>query len=192
MAYEETTDPIQKYRSLRSRIDEKIKRLEELHGADITCRPGCTVCCVNLTVFPIEFNAILEDLAKTHALKKKDFLFNETAPCGFLSEGLCQIYLFRPIICRTHGFPILFLDNSQEAPAWEVSFCELNFQNKTGIEFTDDGLLDIETINAELNHINEQFISSLSGNEYSTHQRIRLKELCKNLKSTKEDPREGC
>lgn len=180
MTNELATDPIDEYRSLRSRIDEKIRRLEGLHGTDITCHPGCAACCVNLTVFPVEFFAILEDLKETYTLRK-GLLFDESAPCGFLHEGLCQIYQFRPIICRTHGMPILFLNDSQEEPAWEVSFCELNFQNRTGIEFTDDALLDIETINAELNSINDQFISSLPEKGFSARQRIHLKELCKNL-----------
>jgi Fe-S-cluster containining protein len=184
-------EPDKEYRNLRSRIDEEIERLEGLHGQDITCRPGCAACCINLTVFPVEFFAILEDLEETHTLKK-DFIFDESAPCGFLHGGLCQIYLFRPIICRTHGLPIIFLNDSQEEPVWEVSFCEFNFQNKTGVEFTDDTLLDIETINTELNRINDQFITSPSGNEYYTHRRIRLKELCKNLNSLKEDPQRTC
>jgi len=177
MANEQTTDPIDEYRELRVRIDDEIKRLEGLHGADITCHPGCVSCCVNLTVFPVEFFAILEDLKKTYTLKK-DFLFDESAPCGFLNEGLCRIYHFRPIICRTHGLPILFLNESQEAPAWEVSFCELNFKNKIGIEFADEMLLDIETINAELNRLNNQFISSFPEKGFSAQERIQLKSLC--------------
>ena len=192
MANELTTDPIGKYRNLRSHIDEKIKKLEGLHDADITCHAGCRACCVNLTVFPVEFFAILENLTETHALKN-DFLFDESASCGFLNEeGLCRIYPFRPIICRTHGLPILFLNDSQEEPAWEVSFCELNFRNRASIEFTEDTLLDIETINAELNRINDQFIASLSGNEYHSQQRIQLKELCKKPNNVKEDPQGAC
>jgi len=192
MAHNQTMDLIEEYRSLRSRIDEEIRKLEGLHGPDITCHQGCAACCVNLTVFPVEFFAILEDLKKTHVLKK-DFLFDESAPCGFLNEEvLCRIYPFRPIICRTHGLPILFLNDSQEEPAWEVSFCELNFRNRTGVEFTEDTLLDIEIINAELKDINDQFISSLSGNEYHSRQRIQLKELCKKPNSVKEDPQEAC
>ena len=191
MAHNRTKDFIEEYRGLRSRIDEKIKRLEELHGSDITCHSGCTACCVNLTVFPVEFFAILEDLKKTHTIQRASF-FHESAPCGFLNEeGLCRIYPFRPIICRTHGLPILFLDDSQRESSWEVSFCELNFQNRTSIEFTDDTLLDIETINTELNRINDQCVSSLSGNEYYTSQRFQLRELCKHLNDVRENPEES-
>ena len=40
MAHTQTMDPIEEYRSLRSRIDEEIRKLEGLHGADITCHHG--------------------------------------------------------------------------------------------------------------------------------------------------------
>lgn len=177
MANKQETNPIAEYRNLRSEIDEEIKRLEELHGTDITCHPGCTACCVNLTVFPVEFFAILEDLKEAGSLNS-NLRFEETVPCGFLNEqGLCRIYPFRPIICRTHGLPILFLDESREAPAWEVSFCELNFRDKPAIEFTDEMLLDIETINAELNRINDHFIASYPERKFSVQERIELKNI---------------
>src|SRR5512145_132205 len=103
MVHKQTAGPIEDYLSFRSHIDEEIKRLKELHGPDITCRPGCMVCCVNLTVFPVEFFTIQEELGKTN-IKHGDLHFDESAPCGFLNEeGLCRIYPFRPIICRTHG-----------------------------------------------------------------------------------------
>lgn len=185
MASERTTTPIEEYRSLRSRIDKQVKRLEGLHGPDIVCRPGCAACCVNLTVFPVEFFAILKDVRKTPVSQDK-FIFDESAPCGFLNEKkLCRIYRFRPIICRTHGLPILFLNDSRENPAWEVSFCELNFRNKTGIEFTDEALLDIETINADLNRINDQYISSLPGNKCSARERIPLGNLIEAIQGIK-------
>ncbi len=184
MAYEQTKNPIEEYRKLRLNIDKEIKRLEELHGADITCHPGCTACCVNLTVFPVEFFAILEDLKETSSLNS-NLRFDETVPCVFLNEqGLCRIYSFRPIICRTHGLPILFLDESREAPAWEVSFCELNFRDKPAIEFTAETLLDIETINAELNHINDHFIASYPERKFSVQERIELKNIYGSLNWT--------
>ncbi len=183
MTNKQAIDPIAEYRKLRLKIDEEVKRLEELHGADITCHSGCTACCVNLTVFPVEFFAMLEDLKEAPPLNN-NLIFDESIPCGFLNEiGICRIYPFRPIICRTHGLPILFLNESQEAPAWEVSFCEFNFRNKSGIEFTDEMLLDIETINAELNHINDRFITAYHEKGFLAQERIPLKSLCESFKN---------
>jgi Fe-S-cluster containining protein len=185
MASEQTTNPIEEYRRLRSRIDEQVKRLEGFHGTGITCHPGCAACCVILTVFPVEFFAILEDIGRAR-IRQEALVFDRSAPCGFLNEKkLCRIYRFRPIICRTHGLPVLFLNDSQEEPAWEVSFCELNFHNKTGIEFTDETLLDIETINAGLNRINDQYTSSPPGNKYSARERIPLRNLIETVQGVK-------
>lgn len=178
-------DPIEEYRTLRLRIDGEIEKLVRIHSSDITCHPGCAVCCINLTVFPVEFFAILEDLKKS-SVRQGDFCFDTSAPCGFLDEkGLCRIYHFRPIICRTHGLPILFLNDSQEDPAWEISYCEFNFRNKTDIEFTNDTLLDIEIINAELNRLNNTFVSSLPVRIYSADHRIPIDKLNKAFKVIK-------
>ena len=169
-------DPTQRYFDLIQRIDANAKRLTTLHGGAITCRPGCTTCCVNLTVFPVELHAI--QLAITRAGVTLDTgAFDPSATCGFLHNDLCRIYPFRPIICRTHGLPILFLDDRSE-PTWEVSFCELNFKENERLEFTDDSLLNIEDINTELARINLDFstMGHKGGGKHPT--RIPLSALC--------------
>ncbi len=144
------------YGRLLKWVDAQAVRLCALHGEDITCRPGCDGCCVNLTVFPVEFFAI------RHALQQNGrspavIGFDATAACGFLSDGRCRIYAYRPIICRTHGLPILFLDDAAEPPAWQVTFCERNFTGHVQVEFSDTALLDVERLNMTLARINRAF-----------------------------------
>jgi Fe-S-cluster containining protein len=169
--------PVEEYLNLRQRIDREAERLVALHGMSITCSPSCDGCCVNLTVFPVEFFSIEQEMRRA-GLSEEDLHFDESAICGFLRDRLCRIYPFRPIICRTHGLPILFIDDSSDESRWEVSFCERNFRDRDQIEFTNDMLLDIENINAELNRINRDFIASLPEGQYESHTRIPLKELC--------------
>jgi len=171
-------DPIDRYLALRQRMDEEAARLTALHGDSITCREGCTACCVNLTVFPVEFHAVLREMERD-GVSPSEIPFDGTAACGFLHEGLCRIYPYRPIICRTHGLPILFLDDSGGALRWEVSFCERNFTGQGKVEFTDETVLDIEELNGELRHINHEFVALLPTKKYHEHSRIALKELCK-------------
>lgn len=168
---------IEEYFRLRARIDKRIGRIRILHGKDITCSKGCSSCCINLTVFPVEFYAILQDLKDKRA-KSGNISFNEsTTSCGFLDEErLCRIYSSRPIICRTHGLPILFLNDSAREPEWEVSFCECNFQGKSQLEFDEKSLLDIEEINLQLESINKTFLQSCN-NDYDGIRRIPLKRL---------------
>lgn len=170
-------DPIKRYFELLDRIDSRTKQLAALHGKALVCRPCCASCCRNLSVFPVEFHAIRAAMTRA-GIDPETVPFDESAPCGFLNEGLCRIYPFRPIICRTHGLPILFLDDSAGEYAWEVSFCELNFAGRDYIEFTDDMLLDIEGINADLSRINREFIALKEQEKKHPMLRIPLKELC--------------
>ncbi len=171
-------DPLDRYLILRQNVDEESARLTALHGEAITCREGCAACCTNLTVFPVEFFAILREMERD-GVDPAGISFDESAPCGFLHKGLCRIYRYRPIICRTHGLPILYLDDTGGALKWEVSFCERNFTGPGPHEFTDETVLDIEELNAELYAINREFVASLPQKKYHEQSRIALKELCK-------------
>lgn len=169
-------DPIQRYFDLIRRIDEDAERLTVLHCGAIACRPGCTACCVNLTVFPVEFHAIRQALIRAGTELVAD-TFDPSATCGFLHDGLCRIYPFRPIICRTHGLPIVYLDDTSGEYAWEVSFCELSFADRDNLEFTEDSLLNIENINSELSRINQDFMALKGIGDGKYPARIALKDL---------------
>ncbi len=58
--------------------------------------------------------------------------------CPALEDGVCQIYEFRPLICRKFGIPLY----NPEKPG-RVFACELNF--KTGDEIFDPQLIQIQT-----------------------------------------------
>lgn len=175
-----TMDPTQRYFDLIRRIDEDTQRLNALYGKAITCHPGCTVCCVNLTVFPVEFHAIRQSMAEAEIVLEAD-AFDPSAPCGFLHDGLCRIYPFRPIICRTHGLPIMYLDDTSGEYTWEVSYCKLNFTGCERLEFAGDSLLDIESINETLGRINMDFAAHSADRNKKLPLRIPLKNLCDNL-----------
>jgi len=172
--------PIQRYFDLIHRIDRETERLIAFHGEAIACRPGCTACCVDLTVFPVEFHAIRLAMARA-GVEIGAEAFDKTASCGFLDKGLCRIYPFRPIICRTHGLPILYLDDTSGEYTWEVSFCELNFAGGEGLEFENDSLLNIEDINETLGRINMEFLAQMTDGRETPPLRVPLKNLCDNL-----------
>ncbi|MBN2844281.1 MAG: YkgJ family cysteine cluster protein [Sedimentisphaerales bacterium] len=144
------------YLQLRNEIDQLVERLLAIHGSQIVCRPGCCDCCVNLSVFPVEFAVIASEQEG-----KGEITFDPEAKCGFLHEGLCRIYESRPIICRTHGMPIVFLDDREEDPAYVVSFCPLNFPDlDEDLEFNSENTLNIDQMNERLFAINQQYTQS--------------------------------
>jgi Fe-S-cluster containining protein len=113
---------------------------------------------VNLTVWPVEFFAIVEEL-KAAQIRP---VFDASASCGFLKDGLCQIYASRPIICRTHGLPLVYLDDEQDEPAYGVMFCQKNFvgEKADAVDFGPDNTLDMDSVNETLARLHTEFLEA--------------------------------
>ena len=144
------------YLKLRQEVDAQATELQVLHREHLRCEMGCVACCVNLTVWPVEFFSIVEEL-KAAQIRP---IFDAQASCGFLKEGLCQIYAWRPIICRTHGLPLVYLDDEQDEPAYRVMFCEKNFQNSDDMAFGSDNTLDMDSVNETLARLHTEFLEA--------------------------------
>lgn len=167
---------IERYYEFRAVTDINCARLEKIHKNQIVCKKGCSSCCVNISLFPVEFEAIKAEMTRD-GFDMSEVVFDENAMCGFLKDDLCQIYKYRPVICRTHGLPIAFLnDDDPEEIFKEVSFCDLNFNNfddnddDDGIIFNDDNTLDLDELNTVFFRINHEFCGDL-------RKRIPLKDL---------------
>lgn len=171
------SDIFERYRTLRSDVDCRIKELLSVHSSHLHCQPSCTGCCINLTVWPVEFYAILDDL-KAAGLKP---VFDARASCGFLKDGLCQIYPFRPIICRTHGLPLVYLDEEQDEPAYGVMFCRENFQDAEDVTFDADNTLNMDTVNETLAELHTAFLDAGGRPGPDTQGRIALARLTEYL-----------
>ncbi|MBL7119717.1 MAG: YkgJ family cysteine cluster protein [Dehalococcoidia bacterium] len=89
-------------------ISIELKQEEEKHRTSVTCRKGCSNCCLRPTV-PI---GPLEELGISwfateklqgdvrEAIRKQLLIHGETLQCPFLLNSLCSIYLVRPVACR--------------------------------------------------------------------------------------------
>lgn len=107
------------------KTNKKIDKITKLHQKNLSCKKGCTYCCMNISVLPIEFYAIGKMLKRS----KKRIKLNRHKRCAFLQDKLCMIYEFRPVICRTHGLPLSHRD-SHDPNRMNVSICDLNFLKK--------------------------------------------------------------
>lgn len=167
-------DAVGQYLKLRDEVDRRAAELARRHGRHIVCRPGCSACCVNLTVLPVEFEAIRRSLAGAAGPAVS---FDGQAPCGYLVDGLCAIYPQRPIICRTHGLPIAF--RNDEDQEWSVSFCERNFANagQRDLEFGPESTLDLDDLNDRLARINLAYLVGAGARGPTPGSRIELRRL---------------
>jgi len=169
------------YRTLRKKIDSILEKLSDQHASHMKCRKGCDLCCMDYSILPIEFYAILDEL------KKKGMDIESPKPsedhhgkgCVFLKNHSCTIYESRPVICRTHGLPLLFTNDDYE---WELSTCELNFTSYDYENFTPDNTWPQDTYNSKLFMLNKKFITGLKGESiYGEFDLIPLKNLADKL-----------
>ena len=77
-------------------------------------------------------------------------------PCPLLENGRCLLYAARPLICRTHGLPILIREEGQN----RVDFCPLNFTGYDSLPGT--ALIDLERLNQVLVAVNREFVARIA------------------------------
>jgi Fe-S-cluster containining protein len=75
--------------------------------------------------------------------------------CPLLVGDECLLYSFRPVICRTHGFPVLV--ETEEGK--KIDCCPLNFTD--GKIPGPDHCLDLERLNATLVAVNRLFVTTV-------------------------------
>jgi uncharacterized protein len=158
------------YFSLRDEIDTLCLKLEEAHKEHIACSAGCHQCCMDFSIFPVEIYSILKEKDGGKININHDVSEGE---CIFLIEGLCSIYKSRPLICRTHGLPLLFMGEDE----WKLSYCELNFTGSNLPEFNESNTFPQDRFNSRLFMLNKEFIKYLKENHYSETDLVSLREL---------------
>ncbi len=152
------------YNSLLASLDSYVSRLYEKYSDQIKCRRGCSSCCIIESVFPIEaWNIYLKIKGEPSLMDEID---RKPEQCIFLKDDVCLIYDVRPLICRSHGYPI-FIEN-------KTDYCPLNF---TDIENLDSGyILNLEALNRGIAAANLIFLQE-NGVEFFNQERIRFNDL---------------
>ena len=146
-------EPFSQYESLLSRIDDFCARLRQLHGSHIACAPGCAACCRQLLeLLPVEFYH-LQAQACAASLPEPEAT---DGVCPLLNNETCLLYAHRPVICRTHGMPLLVEENGLQ----RVDCCPENFKDGSPGNLSGDRLLHLERVNLLLVSINHIFCAS--------------------------------
>lgn len=139
--------------TLRARVDDHFTRTHARHAASMHCHLGCDRCChVRLTVFGIEAERIAAALRALESddpelrarIRRQADDPTHADRCALLVDGRCATYQERPLICRSHGVPVLAPSDDGDAA---VSCCPLNFEDGA---FPRDALLHVEAVNRPL------------------------------------------
>jgi hypothetical protein len=167
------------YHRLIERVDRHCQGIQKQFGELMDCRKGCCACCRHISVFPVEAAAMMDYIAK---LPKKILAcpdqYDEIrlTECPLLSEGECLIYPARPLICRTHGFPLLTVESDMPV----ISCCPQNFQKISPIP--SQAVIDLEPLNRMLVAINALFLKEWTQNSWPTA-RIQLVDVIRSAYS---------
>jgi Fe-S-cluster containining protein len=160
--------------TLYQNVEKLSQTFFEKNQVHINCRKGCATCCyTDLSVFELEaehirdwFESLDED--QKEILRKswqepqsgKKNIFGEmTSPCTFLIDDVCTIYEARPLICRTQGLLLKYVENENIF----LDICPLNFSESPLPELSE--ALDLDRLN------------TLLGMLVATEERISLKKI---------------
>lgn len=147
------------YRTLLARVDQLCAGIVAAFPEQVTCRSGCAACCTLQGVLPVEATNLAlawRQLPGSRAVALRTRL-NAAADhdhCPLLTDDRCPLYAARPIICRTHGLPLLV----EDAHGRRVDRCPLNF---TGLDaLPGSAVIDLEHLNSALVVANRHFLTT--------------------------------
>ena len=153
-----------KYLELIGKVDAFVERVQAGHPREITCGPGCSECCGNtFSVFAVEAHNLRRGYEELDQADRGKVVENSrraavNASCPLLDDGLCLLYPYRPIICRTHGFPFTS-ENLKVRGQKVISFCDRNFAGLPDLSvIAPEHLLNLDLLNSTLAAINCLFM----------------------------------
>jgi len=161
------------YFNIRIEIDSIAKQLSNQHSKHMLCKAGCDLYCMDYSTLPVEFYSIIKQL-KQNNTKPKIKVNHHKEECTFLINHRCNIYNERPVICRTHGLPLLYMNDKGE---WELSACELNFTEFDMEEFNSENTYPQDIFNSKLFMLNKEFVKESCEINYNEIDLVPLKNI---------------
>lgn len=146
-------ESLTQYRLLLEKVDCFSAAIAARFGGEVACRRGCDACCTHIGVMAVEAIALALAVAalpeaEREAIRERARTMADGDACPLLLDGVCLLYDARPVICRSHGLPLLL----EEEGGRRIDHCPLNFR---GLEsLPGDAVLNLETLNSALAGIN--------------------------------------
>jgi Fe-S-cluster containining protein len=140
------SDPLRNLRALRHKVDQHAQRVETTFAAHFACRRGCDGCCqTERSVSAVELAGVREGLDQLDEPTRAR-LGASTSHCSMLVDGACAVYAHRPLICRSHGLPLVMDE--------QLDVCPLNFEQLDIAELPLPEVLNVGSVTAVLVAVN--------------------------------------
>lgn len=150
------------YEKLVVKVDELCRSIETRLAGHLACRSGCSGCCCRFTLFPVEAHTLkraYNELSGDDKELVRQNLETASGVCPLLKNNLCLVYQARPIICRTHGLPILYSDDGIQ----KIDCCPEN--DLSGLNICGSELVDIDRLNSLLVAVNTFYLKQTADND---------------------------
>lgn len=146
------------YKQLTATVDALCNGIRAALGGQITCTAGCSSCCTSITVFPVEAAALREALealpeAGAETIRRHVIEHADGERCPLLAHHQCLLYTARPLICRTHGLPIIYTENHRR----QSDCCPHNLNDTESLPGTS--VIDLDKLNPLLVAVNGLYLS---------------------------------
>lgn len=164
---------LENYKQLITRVDALCSSIAGALGKQISCSDGCSSCCTSITVFPVEAAAMRDALEKLPRPEAEKILRHisehaEDERCPILFQHHCMLYEARPVICRTHGLPIVYTAEGQ----LKSDCCPLNLSETAAL--SGSTVVDLDKLNTLLVAVNSVYLSQSESSE--TDLRVTIAE----------------
>ena len=118
----EHASPLRNLEALRARVSAHSNKVLQSHPTQFACKKGCSGCCASeRSVNDLEFAALTQAFSTLDPAQKAQLEQNDLeGACPLLINEACALYEDRPLICRSHGLPIV-MEN-------RLDVCPLNFE----------------------------------------------------------------
>lgn len=151
-------DILANYYALVSKVDELCRQIETEFAEHLACSAGCSECCRHISLTWVEAVALATALRRLPPNEAEEIRLRAQSatpvdPCPLLMDDRCALYRNRPIICRTHGLPIL----AETATGTGIDFCPHNFRGVDSLP--GKSVVNIERLNTLLDSVNRLFVN---------------------------------
>jgi len=179
-----TDENLANYLSLLNRVDQLCRQINETFAEQIACRAGCSACCRHLTLFPVEAANLVKAVeslpGEIRSLLSGRMQWPESGSCPLLLDDCCTVYNNRPVICRTHGLPLLAEVEGRRT----VDCCPDNFRGAESLP--GSAVINLETLNSALVAINALFVARNNDGRFKGRDRLTIADII--LLSMYEEP----
>lgn len=159
----DASDPLRNLPTLYAKVAAHGDRVMATYPKAFACKAGCSGCCdSDRKVSAVEhanvkraFDALspqIQDKLKAQPASKKR--------CSMLLNDRCAVYEARPLICRSHGLPVV-LERAKGKRVLDV--CPLNFTDGSAAQLPFEDVLNVGTIDSILTAVNLLYCQEAGG-----------------------------